>query len=78
MVLWLHRQAVVGHCGSYQAAVCESASMADDRRLLDTTRADADDKTSAAARGACLGTVLLALLACLALRGRGRLSTCPP
>ena len=37
--------------------------MADERRLLDTTRAVGDDTTSAGARSGGLGTVLLALLA---------------
>jgi len=48
------------------AALEESTTMADERRLMDsTTMADSDDMTSAAARSGGLGTVLLALLAFL-------------
>ena len=46
-----------------EAAEDESASMADERRLLDTSRADGDDAATAAPRGGGFGTVLLALLA---------------
>merc|ERR1719437_176177 len=46
------------------AAVDESTTMADERRLMDTTMADSDT-TSAAARSGGLGTVLQALLAFL-------------
>merc|ERR1719162_390714 len=59
------------------AAVDESTTMAEERRLMDsttadgddhdhsTTMADGDDMTSAAARSGRLGTVLMALLAFL-------------
>merc|ERR1719291_1256352 len=47
------------------AALDESTTMADERRLMDTTMADSDDMTSAAARSGGLGTVLMALLAFL-------------
>merc|ERR1719343_1642886 len=47
------------------AALDESTTRADERRLMDTTMADSDDITSAAARSGGLGTVLLAFLALL-------------
>merc|ERR1719222_1599470 len=47
------------------AALDESTTMADERRLMDTTMADSGDMTSAAVRSGGLGTVLLAFLAFL-------------